>query len=263
MRLFTINKKEQKMTDGIDRLKSAVQGALPGICPERAIIWTEYHRNRRNRKKPAAIRMAEALSNVLMEKTIVIYDDEIIVGNYTSKRVGGSLYPELHGIPIMLDMFKFNTRKTNPLKISPREIASLLKIIPFWMFRFLGMKAFRSPFALARFIVNQLRGHFYIVNESGGISHLAPDYEKLIAIGTDGIIGEARKLQDQAEEGSEQWNFYRGVQIIAEGLARFGERYADLASRMAFAQQDAARKRELSEIAVVCSHVPRRGARSH
>jgi pyruvate formate-lyase/glycerol dehydratase family glycyl radical enzyme len=262
MRLFTINKQEQEMTDRIARLRSDVQGALPGICPERAVIWTEYHRSRVNRKKPAAIRMAEALSNVLMGKTIVIYNDEIIVGNYTSKRVGGSLYPELHGIPIMLDIFKFNTRKTNPLKISPKEIVSLLKIIPFWMFRFLGMKAFRSPFAMARFIVNQLRGHFYIINESGGISHLAPDYEKLIAIGTDGIIDEALKLQDKTEEGSEQWNFYRGVQIIAEGLARFGERYADLASRMAFAEQNPARKKELSEIAAVCGRVPRRGARS-
>jgi formate C-acetyltransferase len=262
MRLYTIKQQEWEMTDRLARLRSAVQGAQQGICPERAIIWTEYHRNRGNKKKPAAVRIAEALSKVLMEKTIAIHPDEIIVGNYTSKRVGGSLYPELHGIPIMLDIFTFNNRKTNPLRISPREIVSLLKIVPFWMFRFLGMKAFRSPFAMARFIVNQLRGHFYIINESGGISHLAPDYEKLVAVGTDGIIAEARKLQDQADEGSDRWNFYRGVQIIAEGLARFGERYADLASRMAFAEKDAERKKELSEIAAVCGCVPRRGARS-
>jgi pyruvate formate-lyase/glycerol dehydratase family glycyl radical enzyme len=262
MRLYTSNKQEQEMTGRIARLRAAVQDALPGICPERAIIWTKYNRNRGNRKKPAAVKIAEALSSVLMEKSIAIHPDEIIVGNFTSKRVGGSVYPELHGIPIMLDIFSFNNRKTNPLKISPREIASLLKIVPFWTFRFLGMKAFRSPFAMARFIVNQLRGHFYIINESGGISHLAPDYEKLIAVGTDGIIAEARKFQDRTDEGSDKWNFYRGVQIIAEGLARFGERYADLASRMAFVQSDPARKKELSEIAAVCGHVPRRGARS-
>ena len=262
MRLYAIKQQDQEMTDRIARLRSAVQGTIPGICTERAVIWTEYNRHRGNRKKPAAVRIAEALRKVLMEKTIAIHQDEIIVGNYTSKRVGGSLYPELHGIAIMLDIFKFNKRKTNPLKISSGEIVKLLKIIPFWMLRFLGVKAYRSPFTVLRLLFNQLRGHFYIINESGGISHLAPDYEKLIAVGTDGIIGEARKLQERTDEGSDQWNFYQGVQIIAEGLARFGERYADLASRMAFAQSDPTRKKELSEIAAVCGRVPRRGARS-
>ena len=86
-------------------------------------------------------------------------------------------------------------------------------------------------------MVNQLRAHYYLINEAGGISHLAPDYEKLIAVGTDGIVAEVRTLEKDAEPGTDRWNFYEGVKIIAEGLAQFGERYAELASRMAFAEQ--------------------------
>ncbi len=262
MQLSTSKKQKPGMSGRIARLKSAVQETAPGICTERALIWTEYHRDRKNRKKHPCVRMAEALREVLLKKTIRIYPDEIIAGNFTSKRVGGSIYPELHGVPVMIDLFKFSTRKTNPLEISRRERAALMKIIPFWMFRFLSMKAYRSPFTMVRFIINQLRGHFYLINESGGISHLAPDYEKLIAVGTDGIIAETLKMEKQAGEDPEKRHFYRGVKVIAEGLALFGERYADLASRMSFAEKDPARKKELADIAAACGRVPRKGARS-
>ena len=37
------------MANRITRLKAVVQSAVPGICPERALLWTEYFRNRANR----------------------------------------------------------------------------------------------------------------------------------------------------------------------------------------------------------------------
>lgn len=262
MQSSTSKRRQTGSSDRITRLRAAVQGAAPGICAERALLWTAYHREGKNRNKHPVIKMAEALREVLLNKTVRIYPDELIVGNFTSKRVGGSLYPELHGVPVMIDLFRFNTRKTNPLEISRSERAALLKIIPFWMFRFLGVRAHRSPFARARFIVNQLRGNQYLINETGGISHLAPDYGKLVAIGTDGIVAEVRSLEKDVEQGSDRWQFYQGVKIIAEGLARFGVRYAELAEKMAFEERDAARKQELLAIASACRRVPRKGART-
>ena len=132
--------------------------------------------------------IAEALSLVLAEKSMTIYPDELIVGNYTSKRVGGSIYPELHGVPVMPDLLKFRHRKTNPLQITAGETMALARIIPFWLLRFMPMKAHTSILKTARFIADQLKARFYLINESGGIAHLAPDYEKLITIGTVGII---------------------------------------------------------------------------
>jgi pyruvate formate-lyase/glycerol dehydratase family glycyl radical enzyme len=258
----TIDPEKKLASARIQRLKAAVQGAKPGVCPERAMIWTEYHRIRANRKKPAVIRMAEALSLVLEKKTISIYPDELVVGNFSSRRVGGSIYPELHGVPVMLDIFKFAKRETNPLEITGRDIRRLLSIVPFWASRFLGFKVYGSPVAKLRYIVGQLRARFYLCNEAGGVSHLAPDYEKLVAMGTEGIAAEAAERQAKTEAGSERWLFFQGVKIAAEGLARFGERYARLASRMASAETDPLRKRELSEIADICQRVPRHPARS-
>ena len=95
--------------------------------------------------------MAEALRQVLLQKTVRIYPDELIVGNFSSKRVGGSIYPELHGLVVMQDLLRFSSRKTSPLEISKEEISKLLRIIPFWLFRFLGIKAHPSKVRTLRF----------------------------------------------------------------------------------------------------------------
>jgi pyruvate formate-lyase/glycerol dehydratase family glycyl radical enzyme len=241
----------------IERLKKAVQSASPGVCPERALLWTRYFRNRENRKKPPVIQMAEALRDVLLQKTIRIYPDELIVGNFSSKRVGGSIYPELHGLVVMQDLFKFSTRKNSPLQISREEIRQLIKIIPFWLFRFLGIKAHPSKIRTIRFIVDQLQARTYFINETGGVAHIAPDYEKLISIGTDGIISEVWKLQKGVPEKSDSWAFYEAVKIIAGGLAEFGERYVQWALEAAKTEKDSQRKQELLEIAGICRRVPR------
>ncbi|MCP3953796.1 MAG: formate acetyltransferase [Desulfobacterales bacterium] len=250
------------MTERIQRLKHAVQTAAPGVCPERAVLWTRYCRKAENRLKSSPIQMAEALGRVLAEKSIRIWPDEIIVGNFSSKRVGGSLFPELHGLPVMLDIFKFSSRETNPLQISGHEILSLLKTVPFWLLRFLALRTALPLKKKIRFILNQLQGHYYIINEAGGISHVAPDYEKLITLGTDAIAREAEALQRACEPVSGQWVFYEGVKTICEGLAGFGERYAALAEEMALSETDPVRKKELNTFARICRQVPRYPARS-
>jgi formate C-acetyltransferase len=251
---------EKVASNRINHLKQAVQSAQPGICPERALIWTQYHKKKSNRKKPTHIQMAEALSVFLRRKSIHIYPDELIVGNFSSLRVGGAIFPELHGVPVLLDLLKFRNRKTNPLHISARDMWRLARIVPFWMFRFVAFKAYRSPVQELKLIVDQLKAHYYLINESGGISHFAPDYEKLLRIGTTGFIEETEALQRRVDRGSDAWDFYEGVKIIAEGLARFGERYAEHAGQMAAEETDPVRKHELEAIAENCRRVPRFGA---
>ena len=246
----------------IERLKKAVQEFRPGVCTERATIWTDYFRKKENRSKSTYIQIAEALRDVLLKKTIRIYPEELIVGNFSSKRVGGSIYPELHGIVVMQDLFRFSKRETNPLQISNREVRQLLKIMPFWIFRFLGFKAHRSIVDRFHFIADQLKARYYFINESGGIAHLAPDYEKLINLGTEGIISEVSELQKRVPRDSDKWCFYEAVTIICGGLARFGSRYAAEALYMAEKEEDPGRRQELLDISDVCVNVPLKGASS-
>ncbi len=243
------------------RLKSAVQSARPGICPERALLWTEWYRDRKNRAKPPLIQIALALRHVLLNKTTEIYPDEIIVGNFSSRRVGGSLYPELHGLVVMEDLLRFSTRRTNPLELRRVEAWKLLKTVPFWLFRFLAIRAHPTLRETLRFLVGQLRCTDYLINESAGIAHLAPDYAKLVRLGTEGIVAEAmERSKASADDGAR--TFYEAVAIAGESLASFGERYADLARNRAKQESDPRVRRDLEEIARVCCHVPRKGART-
>ncbi|MEW6334575.1 MAG: pyruvate formate lyase family protein [Thermodesulfobacteriota bacterium] len=243
-------------------MKEAVQRANPGVCIERAMIWTRYFRAKANRKKSPYIRSAEALTEVLANKSIRIYPDELIVGNYASRRVGGAIYPELHGVPVIAEAHTFAKRKTNPLEITGAQLRQLLTILPFWLPRFLAMRLEASLVKKLALIVDQLTAKFYLINELGGVAHIAPDYGKLIAVGTEGIAAEALEAQNHVPPGSEAWSFYEGVQIVLEGLARFGERYAELAGRMAASEIAPGRRAELEAIAAVCRRVPRLGART-
>lgn len=246
----------------IGRLKKAVMEASPGVCPERALIWTSYFKDRANLKKPVPVQMAEALSRVLDQKSVAVYDDEIIVGNYSRHRVGGNIFPELHGAAVLLDLARIPFRKTSPLRISAADAARLASILPFWATRFLAARAFPSRLESLKFTADQLAARYYLINETGGISHFLPDYEKLINKGAEGIAEEAAERQRNAAYGGGQWAFYEGVKIAMKGLQRFGERYALLCEKMASRETDTDRARELSEIAETCRRVPGKPART-
>jgi pyruvate formate-lyase/glycerol dehydratase family glycyl radical enzyme len=246
----------------IDRLKQSVESAPQSVCPERALLWTGYFRDRKNRKKPAPVRMAEALGHVLLNKSIAIYPDELLAGNYTSHRVGGNLYPELHSIQAMFEIGTFPTRRVNPMSISRADVRSLRRLIPFWLLHGILGKIYRNPFSTGAFLLRQLRPFYYIINELGGIVHFAPDYESLITEGTDGIAARAAARQVMTGKGSDEWNFLESVRIAADALARFGQRYADRAAALAAEEGDPRRKEELEAIARMCSRVPRLPARS-
>lgn len=253
---------EPVLSPRLEKLKFTVQSSQPSVCIERAILVTQYHRKRHNRKKNSHIRQAEALRYVLQRKKVSIYPGELIVGNYSSKRVGGSIYPELHGIPVLEDLWTFTSRKTNPLDITFSEQLALCTIVPFWLTRFLAFRAYFSPIKKAKLIINQLRNLTSLINETGGIAHLAPDYRKLIALGTDGIRQEAEEYQQKQARDSDEWFFYEGVKIIADSLAEFGARYAIQARKELTRESDPVRRQELTEIIRTCEQVPRKPARS-
>jgi len=243
------------------RLREAVQSASPAACVERARLVTDYFRRRVNRAKPMVIQKAEAMRHLCRTRRARVHEDELLVGNFTSKRVGGSIFPELHGVTLLEDLPTIDRRPVNPFEMSQRERLELaLRIMPFWLTRFLSWRAFPVGKAL-RFIGDQLSCERYLINETAGISHFVPDLEKLLRLGTEGIADEA---QERASAGGTpaQRDFYRAVEIACEGLAALGATSAIAALRRAEAEGDPGRRRELEKIATVCTRVPRLPART-
>ena len=67
-------------------------------------------------------------------------------------------------------------------------------------------------------MISQLKSTYYVINETGGIAHTIPDHEKLIKIGTDGIIAEVQELQKHTKINSDEWFFYEAVKISANAF---------------------------------------------
>ena len=254
-------KASTKASDRITRLKEAVQAEQYAACIERAMLWTRYCKDKANSGKTKPVHVAEATRHVLMNKSIEIYPEELVVGNFTSSRVGGIFYPELTGIAPMLEVFKLPGRKVNPLRIKFWDQLKLALTIPYWLNKNTAYLAFDNNKERGRFAKEQGEALQYQLYEAGGIAHLAPGYEKLIRVGAEGIIAEVEGYEKETTD-PEKLEFYRGVKISMNALAEFGRRYSEEARRLAALEVDADRMNELERIAKICDQVPRYGASS-
>ncbi|MCC6524451.1 MAG: formate acetyltransferase [Polyangiaceae bacterium] len=243
-------------------LDAELRAARHGLCAERALSVTRYFRERSHRHEPLPVRKAEALARVLADKTVRIHAEELLVGNFTSYRVGGGLYPELHGVAVLEDLFAFERRAVNPFTVAPLDqLRLLVEVVPYWLPRMMSVRG-RPPLAALRFLADQLEPTLYLLNETGGVSHFVPDYEALVTRGTDGLRALAEARLREVAPGSPEAAELRAMSIALEGLAAFAERYRDLGVRLAGAEPNPERRRELETIAATCAEVPRRPARS-
>jgi len=106
----------------------------------------------------------------------------------------------------------------------------------------------------------------YLLNESSVWGHHPPEWDRVINEGligvrkniTEAIDREFREVQPDVQALDE----YRAMLICLDGLVQFARRHAEVALKMALAEGDPIRRRELFEIHQVCSRVPLLPARS-
>ena len=250
-----VTRTKSVFSDRVWRLRKVVQSASPAICTQRALLVTRFFKNYRKRNEPIILKKARALEYILTHKEVKIYPDELLVGCFSSKRVGGSILPELHGTAMLLDLFSFTDRKVNPLQLAKKDRRDLaLKVLPYWGFRSLAAQAFR-PLKAVAFIFDQLAGKRFLINESGGISHIVPDYAKLLFLGASGIARQAAESEKTTGDPAKR-AFYQSVQISCAALTKLAAPYEKLADQLALAEDDPARRSELLQIAKVCRQVP-------
>ncbi len=261
MHLTKGDKGDLPLSERVQALHREVLATQPAVCAERAVLVTRYFKRLADQQAPVIVRKAAALAHVLRHKRVRIYPRELLVGGFTGHRVGGGLFPELHGVPMLEDLWRFHRRPTNPMTVSRRERRQLLtEVLPYWLPRFMALRIRPRRQAL-RFIVDQLSPSRYLINETGGISHFVPDYQSLLTRGTEGFREQAERRLAEVEPGSPEAAFLRAVAIVCDGLDAFAEGYRRQAERLSRTAPDDERRRELEAIAAVCARVPRYPAR--
>ncbi|HOO39062.1 MAG TPA: pyruvate formate lyase family protein [Deltaproteobacteria bacterium] len=253
----------------------------PCIDSERAVLFTDYMKD--HWTEPRYLRAGGALKHVLSNLTPKIWDDELIVGNCSRYFKGTQVYPEYECW--MMEGFKkikreeerymegtLQERKGDRLGIYliyPEDKEEILEVAKFWEgkdWRSLAEKYLRETkkdFDLVEKWMQQLVFLRFMFDVPEG--RLIVDYQKIIDEGVEGLItridGKIAGLGDlNTKEAFDKYNFYQGVRMALEGLVAYAENHAKEAKRLAAECKDAARKKELLEIAEICSKVPNKPA---
>jgi len=237
------------------RLKNNLLSSRYEICIERMKFFTEAYK--KDSEDPENIKRAKAVAHTLQNMTIFIREDELLVGNETSKNLGEKVNLDLQRFDNNLDQKstyeELSKRNPQPFFIKDHEIDELLEMIPFWQGK-----------SLAGDIIHKELLEKKLISDNGMLSalvpniaiqlgttegHLSAGYEKLLQSGYKGIIEEADRYQKNLNpddpEFQEKYDFYASVKILYNAAIQFSKRFSDLAYELADKEPREHRKNEL------------------
>ncbi|PKL41305.1 MAG: hypothetical protein CVV44_01335 [Spirochaetae bacterium HGW-Spirochaetae-1] len=255
------SRQQTVFTQRVHDIQKDIRESGRALCMEVSKLKTRYYR-KNGFSKPTPIHRAQRLSYVLKNKTVKVYPGELLVGNFTSKRVAGQVWEEQYGILDISFLYKINRQKPVSFQCSFRERWYFYtRIFPFWLKHSLIAKVYPR---LSDFIVMLARSSEMVAgfnNNMAAIAHFIVNFERILTLGTTGLIEEIRTAQKE-KPGNNQ-DFYNGAIIALQALENFAQRYADDLTRMSREESDPVRRKELQEMADICRHVPKNPARTY
>jgi pyruvate formate-lyase/glycerol dehydratase family glycyl radical enzyme len=244
-------------SDRVSRLRERIIAAPREACVERARHLTRSMSAHWN--EPAPARMSKALGDILDNMSVIIREDELIVGCRTSKLKGAPFFPENKSRWIEGDVDTFEDRVIQKVSIGADEARELKEeILPFWRGR---TAEERFEELLPADVAEDMDKYVFtmILEITYGIGHFTMNHRRVLERGLSGIIAEARRKLDAMnanERSGESALLYDAMIRSLAAAIRFAHRYAALAEEMAAREGDPRRAAELEEIARVCRRVP-------
>ena len=220
-------------------------------------------------RSDATLHHARAFRYILENMELKIYDDELIAGNPSARRVGAPIHPDLGGLLMLPEIKGISRRRQNPMSIEPAQLKELeQKIFPFWFNR--------SVLAMTPLLSNDpglfnsmLEGRYFILTQFSGISHVTPDYPAVLRLGFNGIARQIRQRLEEVKSAVESGGdihkrqelmqkecFYEAALICVEAAADYGKRWSKFLEQEAIRSGDEVRKQELMRLSEVFNRVP-------
>jgi formate C-acetyltransferase len=223
------------MKDRVKRLRQASLDTLPSVSIERAVLLTEFYRDKIG-KYPQPVLRAKAYQHLCANKTVYIGDDELIVGERGHEPKATPTYPEItcHSAE---DLRILDSRPMTSYSISTEEIDRYEReVIPFWQGRSLRDRIF-----------DLLPEEWHQAFAAGVFTEFMEQRAPGHTVG-DGKIFRKGMLDFKAE--------IEAMNIVADAAILFAQRHAEKAEETAATESDPKRRAELERIAEVCRHVP-------
>jgi pyruvate formate-lyase/glycerol dehydratase family glycyl radical enzyme len=255
---YQVNHEDWSPFPRVNNLRQTFLDRPYEIDVERLRLVTEAYKN--NESAPRKLQCAYAFENILLNSTLYIYDEDLILGEIAAPAKASPIYPEFSVDWISDEILNspFEERSNDQFSIrNEEERQEILELCKYWK----GKSA--NELITARLDEDQKKGShmgekiFQTNNyHFAGIGHFAMDYTKLMKVGYNGVIEEAKaafeKLSKQDPEYGEKRDYYKATIIMLEASKKYITRYAKLAEEMAIKETDVNRKQELEAMAINC-----------
>ena len=248
----------------IQFMKQRVVHTTPEMDLENAVLLTKSFKETEG--EPLCIRKAKAFRKQCQDKSVIIWDEELIVGCSGSKMRGGILCADTCWSILDEELDTISERKYDPFRLRAEDRQLFLdEIKPYWQGRSTYEAWLKQIPSDCRALCDT--GQVYINRKAvRGWGETTAGYRQIIEEGIDSIcdtICRERRELDLTEPGAiEKDNYLQALLISAEGICSLAERYSQEAARLAAKEKDGRRKKELEQIAAICQRVPRKGART-
>ncbi len=263
-------------TDRVVRMYDAIRTyGAPRVTLERAVLFTESFKETEN--QPLVVRWAKALKNFGEKAPVTIFSDELIVGRpNTWLGRWGLVYPELDGsvMPAGVEMFRKNKGKPGEVVVTEEDAKIINDLLtPYWTGKDYATGFHDQLPEETRFILygpdpKNTVLMTCVLAATSTMRHSqnwTPDFTKILNRGVKGIRAEAQaKLAALSNPRDVVYKkpFLDAVILTCDAMTAWSRRYADLARALAKKETNPTRKKELEQIAEICSWVPENPART-
>lgn len=258
---YEVNHKDWSPYPRVNHLRQKFLDRPYEVDVERLRLVTEAYQ--KNENLPRKLQCAYAFENVLLHTKLYIYEEDLILGEIAAPAKASPIYPEFSVSWIIDEILNspFEERAHDQFYIrNDEERKEIVELCRYWEGRTVedlvnsklddeqkkGSQAGKKIFQTNLY-------HF------AGVGHLAMDYAKLMRVGYDGMIEEAKeglaKLDKADPDYCDKKEFYQALIIMHEAAKKYIVRYGRLAEQMASEEQDAKRKKELEMMSQNCYEI--------
>ena len=235
----------------------------PAICPERAKHLTDWFvangfetDNDGNPWVPE-LRQGHAYKYLMEHRQPIIRAGDLLAGTTTSKDIGVVIYPDAIGTIIWGELKSVPNRILNPYSIDDADREVLHHhVFPFWVhrnFKEYVREHYHNP------LCQQIDDRFAVMFlwKTTALSHTIPDFPKLMATGTRGIIQEIQEeIANDPSADEQKQATLQAMVLCLEGLTTYAKHLSAQAAADAQHTADPTRKAELERLATICDKVP-------
>ncbi|UCE23622.1 MAG: glycyl radical protein [Candidatus Zixiibacteriota bacterium] len=246
------------MNDRIKKLRDQSLAARPVISMERAKLLTDFYQTGQAERLSAPVARAMSFKYLMEHKELCVNNGELIVGERGPAPKATPTYPEIC-THTMKDFDILNSREKVAFAVS-EETRNLQRdvIAPFWSGRSIRDRIFKKVDSawidayeagiFTEFMEQRAPGHTVLDDKIYGKGFL--DFTKEIEKSKAGLDfykdPEALAKREELE----------AMSIAADALMLYASRYAEKLERLAKAEPNTARKKELEKMAGICHRVP-------